>query len=54
MGSPTAPNGSQYTQLLKAGQLAAEPPVPVSIKDGAASLRFTVPRQAVYLFVLER
>jgi xylan 1,4-beta-xylosidase len=54
MGSPTAPNGSQYNQLLKAGQLASEPPVPVSVKDGAASIRFTLPRQAVYLFVLER
>jgi len=54
MGSPTAPNASQYAQLVKAGQLAAEPPVPVSIKDGVASIRYTLPRQGVYLFVLER
>jgi hypothetical protein len=39
--------------LVKAGQLAAEPPVPVSVKDGAASVRFALPRQGVYLFVLE-
>ena len=53
MGSPTAPNGRQYAELVKAGQLAAEPPVPVSVKDGAASVRFALPRQGVYLFVLE-
>jgi len=54
MGSPTAPNGSQYAQLVKAGQLASEPQVPVSVKDGAASIRFTLPRQGVCLFVLEK
>ena len=53
MGSPTAPNAAQYAQLVKAGQLASDAPVPVAVKDGAASLSFTLPRQAVYLFVLE-
>jgi xylan 1,4-beta-xylosidase len=53
MGAPTAPNGAQYAQLVKAGQLASDPPIPVAVKEGAASLKFTLPRQAVYLFVLE-
>ena len=53
MSSPTAPNNGQYAQLVKAGQLASEPQVPVSVKDGAATVRFTLPRQGVYLFVLE-
>jgi xylan 1,4-beta-xylosidase len=53
MGSPTAPNGAQYSQLVKAGQLAAEPPVPVSVDNGAASVRFTLPREGVCLIVLE-
>ena len=53
MGSPTSPNGGQYAQLVKAGQLAAESAPPVSIKDGNASVKFALPRQGVYLFVLE-
>ena len=53
MGSPTAPNGRQYAELVKAGQLSAEPAVPLSVKDGSAAVRFTLPRQGVYLFVLE-
>ena len=53
MGSPTAPNNGQYTQLVKAGQLAPEAAAPVAIKDGDAALKFALPRQGVYLFVLE-
>ena len=53
MGSPTAPNNAQYAQLVKAGQLAAEPTVQVPINDGQATVKFALPRQAVYLFVLE-
>jgi xylan 1,4-beta-xylosidase len=53
MGSPTAPDGAQYAELVKAGQLAAEPAVSVAIKDGSATIGFTLPRQGVYLFLLE-
>ena len=53
LGSPTAPNNNQYAQLVKAGQLSAEPGAPVSIKDGNATMKFNLPRQGVYLFVLE-
>ena len=53
MGSPTSPNARQYAQLVQAGQLASEPAVPVSVKDGAATVRFALPREGVYLCVLE-
>ncbi len=53
MGSPTSPNNSQYAQLVKAGQLASEPAIPITVKGGAATLTFTLPRQGVYLFVVE-
>lgn len=55
MGSPIAPNREQYTALQKAGELAvlAESPSTVAIADGAATLSFTLPRQAVSLVVLE-
>lgn len=52
MGSPTAPNDAQYAQLVKAGQLAefgkAEN---VSVKEGKASVKVTLPRQGVSLVV---
>jgi xylan 1,4-beta-xylosidase len=53
MGSPTSPNNAQYQQLVKAGQLAADAPVPLAIKDGTATIKFNLPRQGVYLYVLE-
>jgi len=54
MGAPTAPNDAQYAQLVAAGQLATlgEPTV-VPIANGAALLKFALPRQAVSLLVLE-
>ncbi|MGH9648685.1 MAG: GH39 family glycosyl hydrolase, partial [Bryobacteraceae bacterium] len=55
MGSPTAPNDAQYAQLLKAGQLATDTASPsvIPVKDGAAKLQVTLPRQGVSLLVLE-
>jgi xylan 1,4-beta-xylosidase len=55
MGAPSAPNDAQYAQLVKAGQLGAlGTPVAVAVSDGAATLRFRLPRQAVSLLVIER
>jgi xylan 1,4-beta-xylosidase len=55
MGSPTAPSDAQYAQLLKAGQLEADTAAPatVPVKDSAAKLKLTLPRQGVSLLVLE-
>ena len=54
LGSPTAPNDAQYAQLLAAGQLATlGAPSVVPVKDGAATLKFNLPRQSVSLLVLE-
>ena len=55
MGAPTSPNVAQYTQLVKAGQLATDTTAPaaVSVKDGAATLKIALPRQGVSLLVLE-
>jgi xylan 1,4-beta-xylosidase len=54
MGSPLAPNQRQYTQLQEASRLAtiAEAPVTVRVQQGAATLKFTLPRQAVSLLQL--
>ena len=53
-GSPTSPDKAQYVQMEKAGKLAqlAEP-AEVRIENGAATLKFALPRQAVSLLVLE-
>ena len=54
MGSPVAPSREQYLQLKAAGALTPlEAPTRVDIVSGTASLRFTLPRQAVSLLVLE-
>jgi xylan 1,4-beta-xylosidase len=54
MGSPQSPTDEQYSQLEKAGQLAELEPVEVARNDdGAATIRFTLPRQAVSLLVLD-
>jgi len=54
MGSPAGPNREQYQQLLAAGQLAQlGAPTMVAITNSAATLKFTLPRQAVSLLVLE-
>jgi xylan 1,4-beta-xylosidase len=54
MGSPPGPNVAQYKQLLAAGQLAtlSDAPAGVAIADGVATLKFSLPRQAVSLVVL--
>jgi len=52
-GSPIAPNDTQYAALQKAGLLAElAPPENVRIQQGTATLRFSMPRQAVSLLVL--
>lgn len=55
MGSPIAPNREQYTAMQKASELAelADSPTSVVVKNGAATLNFSLPRQAVSLIVLE-
>ena len=54
LGSPTAPTDAQYAQLVAAGQLAMlGEPTAVPIANGAATLKFALPRQAVSLLVLE-
>jgi xylan 1,4-beta-xylosidase len=55
MGSPIAPNRAQYTQLEAASQLATmtESPEITPITNGAATLKFSLPRQAVSLIVFD-
>ncbi|MEA3186812.1 MAG: xylan 1,4-beta-xylosidase [Chthoniobacter sp.] len=55
LGSPAQPSPEQYAQLEKAGKLMAmaDAPKTVPVVDGAATLKFTLPRQAVSLLVLE-
>jgi xylan 1,4-beta-xylosidase len=55
LGSPVAPDDTQYAQLQRAGQLAtlAEAPATVSVAGGGATLSVALPRQAVSLLVLE-
>ena len=50
----TAPSDAQYAQLVKAGQLETlEPASSVRVENGAATLKFALPRQGVSLLVLE-
>jgi xylan 1,4-beta-xylosidase len=54
MGSPIAPNRTQYAQLETAGRLAALPASePIPVAGGAATLQLRLPRQAVWLLVFE-
>lgn len=54
MGSPIAPSREQYDQLRDAGRLQLlEPSTAVSLAGSAASVRVTLPRQAVSLLVLD-
>jgi xylan 1,4-beta-xylosidase len=55
MGSPIAPNQRQYAQLQEASNLAklTEAPASVRVEQGAATLKFTLPRQGVSLVVVE-
>jgi xylan 1,4-beta-xylosidase len=53
MGSPQQPTDEQYAELEKAGQLAElEPLEVVHDDDSVATVRFTLPRQAVSLLVI--
>jgi xylan 1,4-beta-xylosidase len=55
MGSPIAPNQRQYNQLQEASNLAkvSESPATVRVEQGAATLKFALPRQGVSLVVVE-
>lgn len=55
MNSPIAPTRKQYDELLAASALTtlADAPKSVVVKDAAATLTFTLPRQAVSLIELE-
>ena len=55
MGSPIAPNDKQYQELLEASKLARmEPPTPIRGESGETVMTFTLPRQGVSLFMVER
>jgi xylan 1,4-beta-xylosidase len=55
LGSPIAPNQSQYHQLQTASDLAtcSEAPATVQVNQGTAKLLFTLPRQGVSLLVTQ-
>jgi xylan 1,4-beta-xylosidase len=53
MGSPRTPTAAQYAQLERAGKLAALADQTVIAKEGRATLRLELPRQAVALLVFE-
>ena len=54
IGSPPNPSREQYAELERAGQLAKlEPNRTVRIEGGQVIVRFTLPRQAVSLLLLE-
>lgn len=53
MGSPAQPTPEQYAELEKAGKLAQMGAAKqIAINEGKAVLKFSLPRQAVSLFVL--
>ncbi len=54
MGAPQAPTPEQHQELVKAGQLTELPvAAPLDVRSGAATLRLTLPRQAVSLLEVE-
>ncbi len=53
MGSPQAPTAPQRAQLEQAGQLEAMPVAALTVSASRATITFTLPRQAVSLFVIE-
>lgn len=54
MGSPLPLSPTQYAQLEQAGQLATlGPPEGLDIKQHTTQLKFTLPRQAVSLLVVD-
>lgn len=55
MGSPQSPTPEQYAALEQSGRLApVGPATALNVIDGRATLRVTLPRQAVALIVIER
>src|SRR5688500_15902217 len=55
MGAPQAPTPEQYDQLVAAGQLApAWPADDADVTNGTATIRLSLPRQAVVLVVVEK
>ncbi len=54
MGSPVAPNNTQYAALKAAGGLAElEPATRAVVTNGVVALKFALPRQGVSLVVLD-
>ena len=55
MGAPIAPDEKQYAALQAAANLAtaADAPTTASVKDGATTLQFRLPRQGVSLIVFK-
>jgi xylan 1,4-beta-xylosidase len=54
MGSPQPPSQEQYSVLEAAGRLARlGEPTAISVDQGAATIRFRLPRQAVSLLVVQ-
>jgi xylan 1,4-beta-xylosidase len=54
MGSPIAPNETQYARLIEASTLATiEQSEGVRLSDGGGEVRFRLPRQGVSLLVLD-
>jgi xylan 1,4-beta-xylosidase len=54
MESPEKPNAEQYSKLEKAGQLASMGEAkPLTVADGKANLKVSLPRQGVALFVVK-
>ena len=55
LGSPTAPNETQYTRMENAGKLAElGPPEMIPAQNGRVLISFRLPRQAVTLLVVKR
>jgi len=54
LGSPQEPTAEQFGQLEAAGRLALlHPAEQIEVRDGEAQVRFTLPRQAVSLLMLQ-
>ena len=54
MGSPPRPSAEHYARLVKGGGLAAlgEPATVLRVENANATVRLTLPRQALSLLVL--
>jgi alpha-glucosidase len=53
MGSPQEPTSKQYAELEKAGQLAELAAEDVQVNGGTATVKISLPRQAVSLLIFE-